>query len=114
MDHDVGVLDHMMPMPDGRMAPIAYHRACHRAKLERTFSGGENPEVFSIAHGGEDADIFPMGAPKDPYWDLEQARTVYKHDGKTKRVFPRGVPEMNRGPISINDLLHRDPSREDY
>jgi hypothetical protein len=80
----------------------------HRAKLDRSYSGGENPALWPIGvMGGEHPHLFPLGAARDPYRDDEGRKQAYEHDGVTKRVFPRGLPDQIRYPIAIDDLLHK-------
>jgi len=33
-----------------------------RFRMDRVYAGGENPQVYSIAMGGEDPKLFPLGA----------------------------------------------------
>ena len=109
MDNNVGPWDSLQPCPDGRRPHIDIHRACHRARMDRDYAGGENPEVYSIAHGGEDPKLFPLGAAREPYKDEQRRRTTHERDGVTRRAFPRGVPERCRRTISLGDLLHHQP-----
>ena len=109
MDNNVGPWDSLQPIPDGRTAHIDIHRACHRHRMDRNYAGGENPEVYSIAMGGEDPRLFPLGAARDPYKDEDMRRTTHEADGVTRRVFPRGLPPRVRQKADITDLLHRRP-----
>eukprot|EP00658_Telonema_sp_P-2_P020979 TRINITY_DN18330_c0_g1_i1.p1 TRINITY_DN18330_c0_g1~~TRINITY_DN18330_c0_g1_i1.p1 ORF type:complete len:132 (+),score=9.24 TRINITY_DN18330_c0_g1_i1:1-396(+) len=72
-------------------------------------SGGEDPRIWQISRGGEDATVFPLGTPTRQ-WSSSLSRQERRHmlshasDGSLRK-YPRGLPEPSVVPVDMTDLL---------
>ena len=87
-------------------------RAHVRAKADWRPSIGEDPRLYQVARGAEDAMVFPLGPVDSPYFKplsrQEKEYTLTHTTNGERRRFRRGQPEPPLKKINIcSELCHR-------